>query len=62
MRQKVYTQTKSLKQLLIKCEDDIIKLEKLKSSLEVELSEPLVFSNPLLAKEKNNEYESIKIS
>lgn len=60
MRQKIYIQTKSLKQLLNKCEDDIIKLEKLKSNLEVELSDPSVFSNPSLAKEKNNEYESIK--
>jgi ATP-binding cassette subfamily F protein 3 len=58
-RQIIYSQTKDLKQSLQKCEDDIIKLENSKDSLEIELSSPLTFTNPFLAKEKNNKYENV---
>jgi ATP-binding cassette subfamily F protein 3 len=60
IRQKVYNQTKDLKQSLNKCENDINKLEKLKDGLEIELSNPLTFNNFQLAKEKNTEYENVK--
>ena len=60
IRQKVYNQTKDLKQSLNKCENDINKLEKLKDGLEIELSNPQTFNNFQLAKEKNTEYENVK--
>jgi ATP-binding cassette, subfamily F, member 3 len=59
IRQKIYSQTKDLKQSLQKCEEDIEKLEKLKDSLEIELSDPLTFTNPHLAKETNSKYENV---
>ena len=59
IRQKIYSRTKDLKQSLQKCEDDIVKLEKLKDSLEIELSDPQTFTNPHLAKETNSKYENV---
>jgi len=60
LRQRIYNQTKDLKQSLLKCEDDISNLEKSKDKLEIQLSDPLIFTNSLLSKEKNNDYENIK--
>ncbi|MCX7797296.1 MAG: ATP-binding cassette domain-containing protein [Melioribacter sp.] len=61
LRQKKYNQTKELKKQLQICENNIIKLEKEKAEIELDLTKLEVFSNPLIAKEKNLEYEKIKI-
>ncbi len=60
LRQKKYILTKDIKKELENSEREIIKLEKLKSEIEYELTKPEIFSNPELAKEKNLEYEKIK--
>jgi ATP-binding cassette, subfamily F, member 3 len=60
LRQKRYNQTKDIRKELESCEKEIQVLEKNKSELELELSNPEVFSNPGLAKEKNIEYDKIK--
>jgi len=60
LRQKRYNQTKDIRKELESCEKEIQALEKNKSGLELELSNPEVFSNPGLAKEKNIEYDKIK--
>lgn len=61
LRQKKYNNTKDLRKQLELCESEIIKLENLKTQLENDLTKYEIFSNPTLAKEKNNEYEKIKI-
>jgi len=60
LRQKKYILTKDLKKELESSEKEIIRLEKLKSEIEYELTKPEIFSNPELAKEKNLEYEKVK--
>ena len=42
------------------CEKQISSLEEAKEILEKELTDPEVFSNPALSKEKNLEYEKTK--
>lgn len=59
-RQQKFALTKDLKKQLEECEKEIAALEEFKSKIELELSEPSIFSNPVLAKEKNIEYEKTK--
>lgn len=60
LRQQKFALTKGFKTNLKTCEDKITKLEELKKSLEEELSDHVIFSNPQLAKEKNVEYDKTK--
>lgn len=60
LRQQKYKQTKDLKTELEKCEKEINLLEKQKNSLENQLSDSKIFSNPQIAKEKNQEYDKTK--
>ncbi len=60
IRQKKYTLTKHLKVDLQICENEIMNLEKRLLILEQELTQPDVFSNHELTREKNLEYEKIK--
>lgn len=62
LRQKRYKATKDLRADLDKIESLIEKLELKKEQLEHDLSDPSIFSNPNLAKEKNSEYEKTKSS
>jgi len=57
MRQQKFILTKDLKTDLNFCEQEIHRLEILRTNLESELSDSKIFSNPQLAKEKNLEYE-----
>jgi ATP-binding cassette subfamily F protein 3 len=60
LRQQKYSATKNLITEIRVLENKIAQLESKKSNLERELGEALVFSNPILAKEKNIEYSFIK--
>jgi ATP-binding cassette, subfamily F, member 3 len=60
LRQKKYKATKDLRNKLEKLEKEISRLEELKKTLELELSSEKIFSNPLLAKEKNQDYDKSK--
>lgn len=59
-RQQKFTLTKDLRKQLELCENEIAALEEFKAKIEKELSEPTIFSNPTLAKEKNLEYDKTK--
>lgn len=59
-RQQKFTLTKDLRKQLELCENEISALEEFKVKIEKELSEPTIFSNPTLAKEKNLEYDKTK--
>lgn len=61
IRQQKFVLTKDLKSELFRCEKEIGNLENSKSNLESELVDSKIFSNPQLAKEKNLDYEKIKI-
>ncbi|MEW6652762.1 MAG: ABC-F family ATP-binding cassette domain-containing protein [Bacteroidota bacterium] len=60
LRQKKFAATKEARAKLEKCENEISGLEEQKVKLENELSEPKIFSNPQLSKEKNLDYEETK--
>jgi len=60
IRQKKYSETKEIRLKLDKCESAIKKLEELKTNIEKELSDPNIFSNPTVSKEKNKLYENTK--
>jgi len=62
LRQKKFNETKAMRTRLEICESAIQSLEELKNTIEKELSDPNIFSNPIIAKEKNQKYESTKIS
>lgn len=59
-RQHKFTLTKDLKKQLEVCEKEVAALEEFKLKIEKELSETGIFSNPVLAREKKIEYETIK--
>jgi len=59
-RQQKFSLTKDLRKQLESCEKEITALEEFKLKIEKELSDPTIFSNPSLAKEKNIEYEKTK--
>ena len=59
-RQQKYLQTKDLKQRLKKCEENITRMELIRISLEKELSDPYIFTNPQTSKSKNTEYGKVK--
>lgn len=61
LRQQKFSLTKDLKAKLSLCEKKISKLETEKKRLESELADKNIFSNPQLAKERNYEYQSIKL-
>lgn len=61
MRQKKFAATKTLRAKLEKCENEVALLEGQKGSLESELADAKIFTNPQLAKEKNLDYEKIKV-
>lgn len=61
LRQKKFAATKEIRNKLEKCEKEVAKLEEIKSKLENELSDAKIFTNPQIAKDKNQEYEQIKI-
>jgi len=61
LRQQKFSLTKDLKAKLSECEKKINKLEIEKKRLEEELTDQNIFSNPQLAKEKNHEYQNIKL-
>ncbi len=60
LRQKKYNATKGIKEKIHEVEKEIEKLESKKIQLEQELADPDVFSNPILAKEKNISYNETK--
>ena len=60
LRQKKFEATKDLKSNVDELEKNIEKLESIKEELESELTTTVVFSNPMLAAEKNKKYEEIK--
>jgi ATP-binding cassette subfamily F protein 3 len=60
IRQQRYSATKELINEIGNLENKIAQLEAKKTSLETELGDPFVFSNPVLAKEKNFEYTVIR--
>lgn len=59
-RQKKYQMTKELRKQLINSEELIDKLENEKLLIEKELTNPMIFSNPTLSKEKNLRYSTLK--
>lgn len=59
-RQQKFAFTKDIKKQLQLCESEIAALEEFKTKLEKELSDPSIFSNPNLAKDKNMEYFKTK--
>jgi len=61
LRQQKFVLTKELKEKLAKCEKMISELEQKKNVLEAELVDQNIFSNPKIAKEKNLEYQKIKL-
>jgi uncharacterized protein YpuA (DUF1002 family) len=60
IRQQKFNLTKDLKKELELCEKEINTLEEFKIKLETELADPVVYSNPSTAKDKNIEYDKIK--
>lgn len=58
-RQNYYNSTKDLKVQIQKLEKIIETLEQSKSNLELELTFPEVYTNPIIAKQKKNEYDKI---
>lgn len=60
LRQKKYAATKDLVKVIQSCEVQLESLENRKKSLEDDLADPGVYSNPQLAKEKTLEYNSTK--
>jgi ATP-binding cassette, subfamily F, member 3 len=60
IRQQKYTATKDLIKKIEETEKHISRLEEKKNSLEKDLGKSEVFTNPLLAKEKNADYVSTK--
>ena len=59
-RQKKYQMTKELRKQLMISEERIAYLEDEKNLIEKELTNPEIFSNPALAKEKNLRYSDLK--
>lgn len=60
LRQQKYSATKELITEIRTLENKISQLEVKKTTIEKELGEPSVFSNPILAREKNTEYSLTK--
>lgn len=60
LRQKKYAATKDLVKEIKAYEIKMEELENVKKTLEDELADPNVYTNPLLAKDKNAEYNKIK--
>lgn len=60
LRQKRYKATKDILQVIEKTELKIEELEEKKLTVENELAQEEIFSNPTVSKEKNLEYENIK--
>jgi ATP-binding cassette subfamily F protein 3 len=61
-RNQKHALTKNLKEKLAMCESNIGELEDIKKRLEIELSDPQIFSSPQLSKSKNVEYDQTKSS
>ncbi|HOI29703.1 MAG TPA: ABC-F family ATP-binding cassette domain-containing protein [Melioribacteraceae bacterium] len=60
LRNQKFILTKDLRRDLDNCEKEIRILEEFKSTIEAELADPEIFSNPISAKNKNIEYEKTK--
>ncbi|MBK8945866.1 MAG: ABC-F family ATP-binding cassette domain-containing protein [Ignavibacteriae bacterium] len=60
-RQKFHNATKSLKTKINLVENEIEKLETLKTNLELDMMKEEVYSNPILAKQNKLDYEKVKV-
>lgn len=61
LRNRKYKLTKDLKDKITGLEKDIEKLETAKESLEKELADPSIYGNPESVKEKNKNYNEVKV-
>ena len=59
-RQKFHKATKEIKTKITQCEIEIDKLESSKTSLELDMMNEKVYSNPMLAKQNKIEYDKVK--